>query len=157
MAIVVKSKKIKEDIVDENGNLLGTISYNPDDTTSYTKLSDIMQNLMQLSDEKKTLEKIKEIPEEELKNIEEFEKYRNHFNDINKSLHNCDERIEEIKKSIDAIFGEGTCKIIMEGSNDIDMLVPLIEEVMPKFKNARVGKVNKYLQKENTETLDVMD
>lgn len=157
MAIVVKSKKIKEDIVDESGNILGIISYNPDDTTTYTKLSDIMQNLMQLSDEKKSLEKIQEIPEEKLKNIEEFEKYRNHFNDINKSLHNCDERIEEIKKSIDAIFGEGTCKIIMEDSNDIDMLVPLIEEVMPKFKNARTSKVNYYLQQESVDTLDVME
>ena len=32
MAIVVKSKKIKEDIVDENGKLITTISYNPEDT-----------------------------------------------------------------------------------------------------------------------------
>lgn len=156
MAIVVKSKKIKEDIVDENGQILGSISYNPNDTTTYTKLTDIMNNLLKISDEMKSLQHIKNIPEEGLKSMEDFENYRDDFNAMNISLHNCDEKIENIKHSIDLIFGEGVCNIIMEGSNDVEMLIPLIEEVIPKFKNARDGKVNKYLPTES-EILDVMD
>ncbi len=156
MAIVIKSKKIKEDIVDENGNVLGSISYNPEDTTTYTKLTDIMNDLLKISDEMKSLNKLEKFPENELKDIEEFEKYRNGFNTMNEVLHKCDDRIENIKKNVDEIFGVGTCKIIMEDSNDVDMLVPLIEEVIPKFKNARKGKVDKYLSK-NTIDLDVME
>ena len=41
MSIVIKSKKIKEDIVNENGDIIATISFNPEDSKSYTKLSDI--------------------------------------------------------------------------------------------------------------------
>lgn len=156
MAIVIKSKKIKEDVVDENGNVLGSISYNPEDTTTYTKLTDIMNDLLKISDEMKSLNKLEKLPENELKDIEEFEKYRNGFNTMNEVLHKCDDRIENIKKTVDEIFGVGTCKIIMEDSNDVDMLVPLIEEVIPKFKNARKGKVDKYLSK-NTIYLDVME
>lgn len=157
MAIIVKSKKIKENIVDENGNVLGIISYNPEDTTTYTRLTDIMNELLKIGDEMKQLNNIKKIPEGILNNIEELNEYRNNFNEMNKSLHNCDERIENIKKSIDDIFGLGTSQIIMENSNDIDMLMPLIENVLPKFKQARNGKVNKYLQNEKIEVLDVME
>lgn len=155
MAIVVKSKKIKEEIVDEYGNVLGYISYNPEDTSTYTKLTDIMQDILKINDETKKLEQIKKIPEDGLKNIEEFEQYRHDFNNMNESLHQCDERIENIKKSIDFIFGEGTCEIIMENSNDIDMLLPLIDEVLPKFTKSRESKVNKYL--DQIEQLDVME
>ena len=157
MAVKIKSKKIKEDIADEKGNILGSISYNPEDTTTYTKLTDIMQDLLKISNEMKSLNTLQTIPEGGLNDIEEFEKYRDDFNKMNESLHKCDERIENIKKSIDGIFGNGVSDIIMEGSNDVDMLVPLIEEVIPKFKNARQGKVNKYLPKEEVEVLDVME
>ena len=44
----------------------------------------------------------------------------------------------------------------MEDSNDVDMLVPLIEEVIPKFKNARKGKVDKYISKKKNNS-DVME
>lgn len=156
MAIVIKSKKIKEDIADENGNVLGSISYNPEDTTTYTKLTDIMNDLLKISDEMKSLDRLEKLPENELKDIDEFEKYRNDFNTMNEVLHKCDDRIENIKKTVDEIFGIGTCKIIMEDSNDVDMLVPLIEEVIPKFKNARKGKVDKYISKKKNNS-DVME
>lgn len=157
MAIVVKSKKIKEKIVDEFGKVLGYISYNPEDTSTYTKLTNILDNLVKISDEMKSLKDIKEIPSDGLKNIEDFEEYREDFNRMNCSLNKCDEKIEKIKENIDLIFGKGTSEIIMEGSNDVDMLVPLIEEVLPKFKNARENKVNKYLSNQQIEQLDVME
>lgn len=157
MAIIVKSKKIKENIMDENGNILGIISYNPEDTTTYTRLTDIMNDLLKIGDEMKQLNNIKKIPEDGLNNIEEFNKYKDDFDNMNKSLHRCDERIENIKKSVDEIFGLGTSKIIMEDTNDVDMLVPLIDEVLPKFKQARNSKVNKHLKSEAIEVLDVME
>ncbi|MCI8575774.1 MAG: hypothetical protein HFI09_04820 [Bacilli bacterium] len=157
MAIVVKSKKIKEEIVDETGKVLGYISYNPEDTSTYTKLTNILDNLVQISDEMKSLKTIKKIPEDELIDIEDFEKYREDFNRMSISLNKCEEKIGKVKENIDLIFGKGTSEIIMEGSNDVDMLVPLIEEVLPKFKSARESKVNKYLSNQQIEQLDVME
>ena len=61
MAIIVKSKKIKENIEDENGNILGVISYNPEDTTTYTRLTDIMDEILEMNEEMKSLENIKNI------------------------------------------------------------------------------------------------
>ena len=157
MAIVIKSKKITEDIVDENGNVMGKISYNPEDTTIYTKLTDIMKDLIEISNEMKMLQEKEQIPNEKITNIEEIDKYKEYFEKMNLSLHKCDEKIENIKIAIDSIFGKGTCDVVMDGSNDIDMLSVLIENVIPNFKKAREGKVNKYLSNEEVEQLDVME
>ncbi len=148
MAIIVKSKKIKENIEDENGNILGVISYNPEDTTTYTRLTDIMNEILEMNEEMKSLENIKNIPKEAVQDIDKFEQHRASFNDFSKSLHTIENKIQNIKKSIDDIFGEGTANIIMENSNDIELLTPLIEEVLPKFKNARENKIDKYISKE---------
>lgn len=155
MAIIVKSKKIKETIEDENGNILGIISYNPDDTTTYTRLTDIMNEILEMNKEMKSLENIKNIPKEAAQDINQFEQYRDSFNDFNKSLHTIENKIQNIKKSIDDIFGEGIANIIMENSNDVELLTPLIEEVLPKFKSARENKINKYIPEKNSN--DVME
>lgn len=155
MAIVVKSKKIKEDIIDENGKILGTISYNPEDTKTYTKLTEIMKDLYAMNDEIKKVQNLKQLTSENL-NKENIEKYRDDINEMNEALNLCDEKIENIKQAIDDIFGQGTSKLIMEDSGDIDMLMPLLEEVMPKFKKARKDKTSKYLD-QKVEQLDVME
>lgn len=157
MAIVVKSKKIKEDIVDENGKLITTISYNPEDTKSYTKFSDILEKIYKIQDKiKEKTPNIKELPNREL-SIEELDEYRKSFENLNEVLHYQENLSEEIFKDFDFIFGEGTCEKIMEGSNDIMLLLPIIEAVSQNFNKSRNKKVNKYLQKENIETLDVME
>lgn len=158
MAIVVKSKKIKENIYNENGNVLGSISYNPEDVSTYAKLTDIMQNLTEISKEQKKIKNIKNISQEEIENPEgiDFEKYQADFEKLNNTFHKCEEEIEKIKKSIDDIFGVNTSNILMENSNDVEMLLPLLEEVTPKFKKARDKKVNKYLGTKNKE-FDVME
>lgn len=155
MAIVVQRKKIQEDLVDENGKVLGIISYNPEDTSTYKKLSNILQDLLEISDEVKKISNFPKIPEKEINDMEIFEKYRDNFNKMDQSLNLCDEKIENIKKSIDDIFGKGTSQIVMDNSNDIDLLKPLIEGVLPNFKKSRDNKTKKYL--DDLETLDVME
>ena len=156
MAIVIKNKNIKEELVDDNGNVLGYISYNPEDTSTYTKLCNIMENILQINDKSKVIGKVKKMPEH-IENLEEFDEYREEFKKIKDFFDFQDSKIDEIIKSINDIFGEDTCKIIMGNSKDIELLVPLIDEVMPKFKKARENKANKYLDNKDVEQLDVME
>ncbi len=156
MAIIVKNKNIKEELVDESGNVLGYISYNPEDTTTYTKLCNIMDNILQISDKSKITGNIKKMPEH-IEKIEEFAEFREDFQKMKDFFDFHDAKIDEIIKDIDSIFGEGTCKILMGDSKDIDLVSPLLDEVLPKFKEAREKKANKYLDNEKVEQLDVME
>ena len=157
MPIVAKSKKVKDNIVDENGNVLGTISYNPEDTKTYTKLSNIMQEIFQIDEKRKSIGDLKELPKERLKSLDEFEEYKETFEKMNETLNFCDEKIENIKKEIDDIFGQNTSKIMMEDSNDIELLLPLIESVIPIFEKIRNKKINKHLEDDKKKENDVME
>ena len=57
--------------------------------------------------------------------------------------------IIDIKENIDNIFGKGTSNIFMGDGHDLDLLMPLLDDVMPKFKNQRKEQVNKYLDSQN--------
>lgn len=157
MAIVIKNNKIKKEVTDENGNLITIITYNPEDTKSYTKFSDIIEKIYKIQDKlKKSKPSIKEIPKRELA-LEELDGYRKSFEVMNDVLHYQEDLTKEIFNDFDCIFGDGTCEKIMDGSYDILLLMPIIEEVKPDFDKSRNKKVNKYLQKENVEVLEVME
>ncbi len=157
MAIVIKNKNIQENVVDENGNLLGVISYNPDDTKSYTKFSDIINKIYKVQDKVKSLSSsIKQIPKREL-SLEELDEHRGSLEKMNETFHYQEKLLEEIFTDFDFIFGEGICEKIMKGSYDIELLIPILEAVKPNFDKARNKKVGKYLPKEEIEVLDVME
>ncbi len=144
MAIVAKSKNIKEEIVDENGNYLGSISYNPEDIKAYKKLTDILDFINTMSKNTKHLNQLGNISNEEI-TLDNFSKYEELFNGVRDELHTIDDLIGETKKGIDEIFGEGTSYIFMGDGSDLELLMPLIDNVMPNFKSKREEKVNKYL------------
>lgn len=148
MAIVVKNKNIKEEIVDEKGNILGYISYNPEDVKSFRKLSDIIDLINNISENSKNLNKLEMIQDEDV-SLENFDKYKDLFEDVRSDLHTIDDTIEVIKENIDNIFGKGTSNIFMGDGHDLDLLMPLLDDVMPKFKNQRKEQVNKYLDSQN--------
>lgn len=149
MAIVAKSKNIEENIEDENGNLLGTISYDPEDIKSYRILMDIVNLISDMSKNAKNLNKLKLIGDSKISNPEDFEKYDELFKECQKDFHSIDDGIEVIKNSIDDIFGEGTSSIMMGNGHNVELLMPLLDEVMPKFKGAREKKLNSYLDNGN--------
>lgn len=144
MAIVVKNKNIKEEIVDEKGNHLGVISYNPDDIKAYKKLTDILDFINTMSKNTEHLNQLGELSDKEI-TLDNFSNYEELFNGVREELHTIDDLIEETKKGIDEIFGEGTSYIFMGDGSDLDLLMPLLDDVMPKFKNKREEQVNKYL------------
>lgn len=145
MAIIAKSKNIKENIEDENGNLLGTISYDPEDIKSYRILMDIVNLISDMSKNAKNLNKLELIGDSKINNPEDFEKYDELFKECQKDFHSIDDGIEVIKNNIDDIFGEGTSYIMMGSGHNVELLMPLLDEVMPKFKSARENKLNSYL------------
>lgn len=145
MAIVVKKKSIEEEIVDEKGNVLGRISYYPDDIKAYRILSDIVDSIQKISKDAKNLDKLGSLSEEKIESLEDFEQYAETFNECRGNFHNIDDAIEGIKNNIDEIFGRGTSYLLMGNGHDIELLTPLLDEVMPKFKEQREDKVNQYL------------
>ncbi len=156
MAIIVKNKNIKETIEDENGNVLGEIQYNPEDTTTYSKLCNILDDILKINSKLKEVSGIKNFSEK-LNSIDEFEQHSEDFNKIKEAFNFYDEQVDKIIKEIDNIFGKGTCEIMMANSKDIDLLTPLIEGVLPKFKEQRTKKAQKYLNDSSVEQLDVME
>ncbi len=156
MEIVIKSKKIKDNLVDEKGNVLGTISYNPEDTGAYTKLLEVVDMVSKITEVGEEIEKtnIEEIPENKELTIEELKKYSENLKELHSNFKDCDELIEKIKGNIDDIFGKGTANIVMENTNDLTLLTPFIEAVTPSFSQARNKKVSKYISSANSDVLE---
>jgi len=151
MAIVVKNTKITEEIVDEKGNLLGHISYDPKDYNAYKEIMNIMEDIYKLED---SLNKSKNIDIEKMKAAKtdsDFAALRNEFHSMSAALNEGSESVDSIIRRIDTIFGEGTCSIILNGTYNLDLLIPLLENVTPEFEKVHTIKKNAYLQgvKEN--------
>lgn len=147
MAIEVKNNKITEEIV-EKGKLIGKIEYDPSDTKTYNELLNIIQETMEI---KKKLEEVPEISQ--VKTIEDLEKNREAFNKVVEISNYSTDMISKIIQRLDSIFGIGTCELFLKGTQNLNYLTPLFDNVLPMFKEARKGKVDKYLSDKS----DVMD
>ncbi len=147
MALKIKSTKVTEDIVDENNNVIGKVSFDPEDPIIYKKylhLVDIIEEKQKID---KKLGSLENIPDFDLKNIEEFEKYKEIFKKIGQKLDNYLETMEEIKNTTDEIFGN-VSETFEKITNSIDPYIELIKWANSYFKEKRTAKVEKYLDKE---------
>ena len=149
MAIVVKNNKITEEIVNEEGKQIGKIEYDPSDTKTYNELLNIIQETMEIK------KKIEEAPEikTQIKTIEDLEKNKEVFDKILEISNYSTDVISKIIQRLDSIFGAGTCELFLKGTQNLNYVYPLFDNVLPKFKEARKGKVDKYLSEES----DVME
>ncbi len=147
MALKIKSTKITEDIVDENDNIIGIVSFDPEDPIIYKKYLHLVEIIEEKQKKDKQIGTLENIPNFDLKNIEEFEKYKGIFKKLDEKLDNYLETIEEIKTVTDEVFGNvsGTFSKI---SNSIDPYIELIKWANSYFKEGRSSKVNQYLDKE---------
>ena len=146
MAIIVKNTKITEEIVDEKGNVLGHISYDPKDYNAYKEIMNIMEDIYKLED---SLNKSKDIDIDKLKNAKtdaDFDALRGEFHIISSALNEGSESIDSIIDRVDAIFGKGICNIILNGTYNLDLLLPLLENVTPQFEKVHTEKKNAYLK-----------
>jgi len=145
MALKVQSKFIKEDIIDEKGNKIGEIKFNPSDSTITRKLSKILSTLS------KSINKIDsygDINLSELSKESSVEDFIKVSDEINKLEDIFKEEYESTNESINdliEIFGKETIDCFTGGTQDIDSLIPLFNFVMPYVKKDRTDKINKYM------------
>ena len=159
MKIVVKNKLIKEDIFDEDGNKIGELVFNPNDNRIMNKLYKIVQDA-QLS--LKKLDKLGKMPDvEKLKNttltsIEDFEKVSDDIDLLCKGGQIETDTIEGIFQDLYEIFGKDTINAVTQGTQDLEMIEPIMEFVKPYIEQSRKEKTQKYLKKSDRE-IDVLE
>ena len=146
MAITVKNNKISEEIVDKNGKVLGKIEYDPSDTKVYNELLNIINETLEI---KNKITEVPNIDDKSINTIEDLEKNRDIFNKILEVSNYSSDKIKNITEGLDSIFGVGVCDIFLQGTQNLNYLEPLINGVLPNFKEARQGKIDKYLSDES--------
>ncbi len=153
MALIIKSKFIKEDILDENGNKIGELKFNPNDSRIMKKMSTLIKEFSSAIKEINELDKVKK-PKSDLKTLEDFENASDYFEAFDKAT---DLEISVVDKLIDGlseIFGRETVELFTQGTKDAESLLPIISFMEPYVKENRQSQVNKYLDKKSDEVME---
>lgn len=146
MSLKIKSSRVIEDIVNENNEKIGIVSFDPEDAENYKKFLDLI-NIIEEYQKIDSELKVDEIPDFDLKSIEEFEKYRDSFNKIGVKLDNYLDMRTKIKNISDEIFGN-VSEVFEKINKSLDPYLNLIEWASPYFKSKRTEKINEYLDAE---------
>ena len=154
MALTIKNSFIKEDILDENGNKLGEIKFNPNDSRIMSKLTKIVNELGDSLDKLKSMGEIPKISNEDLQTIEDFEKVSETFKLMEQGFDIEEKAVDSVLDNLSEVFGKETINIFTGGTKDVLSVMPLIEYILPYVKDARKNKINKYIDKK---TSDVME
>ena len=146
MALKINNNIVRENIEDQNGNIVGTIQFDPNDETIMKSMSDIIKNL---TDKIQKQKEIGEINIDKLNNIlETQEDFENSIEDLAKINQSIDLEYEAVKETIDSfakIFGKETMDVITGGFVSLNNLKPLIEFISPYIKESRKAQTDKYL------------
>ena len=152
MALQIRNNFVKEDIVDENGDKLGEIKFNPNDSRIMKTLSNLVK---EFGDAIKEIEKLDDIqkPNDALKTVEEFEKASDYFEAFDKATDIEVNTIDKMINGLSEIFGKDTINLFTQGTKDAECLLPIIEFIEPYVKKSRQKQVDKYLDNKT----DVME
>ncbi len=152
MALTVKTNFVKEDIIDENGNKLGEIIFNPKDSRIMSKLSIILKEITEAANKVNNI-KIDDIPEGKIENIEDFTKFSEICNKWLEATNIENEIIEKVINELTEIFGEKVINCFTQGTNDLESLMPLIEFILPYIKVYKSERVNSYIPSKNDDVM----
>jgi hypothetical protein len=156
MSIKRVYKNIKEDVLDEQGNKIGEVCFNPEDVGVYDKFLSILTKINEFQKKVKDIGDVKNITSEEIgkmKNSQDLEKLEDTFSKMKTISQVTVELVGEITKDVNSIFGEGVTELFLQGSKDLELIMPLLDGVMPFFQKARENKTNKYLNKSNSDVM----
>ena len=151
MALKVKQNLVKENIEDENGNILGELKFNSNDSRIMTKLSKIAKNISDTISKLNSLKDDVELTDIDINNTDDFEKTSKSFDKIYNLLNIEENTIDEIVNDLSDVFGKDTIEIFTGGSKDISTLMPLLDFIIPYVQEARNQKVSKYIKNENAD------
>lgn len=157
MSLIVKNKFVVEDIIDENGMKIGELKFNPNDSRIMYKLSQIITDATNSMNKIKTIGNVEDLSNKKLETIEDFENVQSDIEKICKGIDIESELIDRIFANLNEVFGKETIEIFTGGTQDIDLLIPLLEFVMPYVKEARQKGVNKYIKNNKLEEFDVLE
>jgi hypothetical protein len=152
MALTIKNRLIKEDILDESGTKIGELKFNPNDSRIMKKMSSLVKDFGKAVKEIDKLDKI-ERPNLESISIEDFDKASEYFDAFDKATDIEIETTDKLINELSEIFGKETIELFTQGTKDAESLLPVINFIEPYVKNARQSKLNKYLDNKN----DVME
>jgi len=158
MALTIKSNIIREEILDENGNKLGELKFNPNDSRIMKNMSTVVNEFNKAIKEINKLGNIDKLSLENLKNAEDFEKASETFEKIDKGYDIEVKAVDELIDKLSEIFGKETIQLFTNGTKDAECLLPIIEFIEPYVRAAREGKINKYINNSSKENnSDVME
>ena len=147
MAIKREYKNVREDVLDEQGNKVGEICFNPEDVGVYDRFLNILSKISESQKKIDGIGDIKELTEEEVTLAEETGELDETFSKIKNISKITVDLVDEISAELDNIFGEGTAEFFLQWSKDLELINPLLDGVMPYFEKARSEKTDKYLNK----------
>lgn len=157
MSLIVKNKFVVEDIIDEKGMKIGELKFNPSDSRIMYKLSQIITDATNSMNKIKTIGNVEDLSNKKLETIEDFENVQSDIEKICKGINIETDLIDRIFTNLNEIFGKETIEIFTSGTQDIELLMPLLEFVMPYVKEARQKNVNKYIKNNKLEEFDVLE
>lgn len=152
MSLIIKSKFVKEEILDENGNKIGELKFNPNDSRIMKKMSILVKEFSTAIKEINKLDKIKK-PELELKTLEDFENASEYFDAFDKATDLEIEVVDKLINELSEIFGKETIDLFTQGTKDAETLLPVLSFIEPYVKENRQSKIEKYLDNKD----DVME
>lgn len=157
MSLIVKNKFVVEDIIDEKGMKIGELKFNPNDSRIMYKLSQIITDATNSMNKIKNIGNVADLSNKKLETIEDFENVQSDIEKICKGINIETDLIDRIFANLNEVFGKETIEIFTGGTQDIELLMPLLEFVMPYVKEARQKNVNKYIKSNKLEEFDVLE
>lgn len=154
MALKIKNKFVREDILDEEGNKIGEIKFNPNDSTIMKSLANILEDL---SSSIKKIDKYGDVKIpvlNKMSSLEDFERASSSMEKLSEMFNIEYEVIDNSIKPLEKIFGEETINCFTGGTKDIEALLPLIEFVTPYVQKNRSKKVEQYIEKQNDDVME---
>lgn len=152
MALIIKNRLIKEDILDESGNKIGELKFNPNDSRIMKKMSSLVKDFGKAVKEIDKLDKV-ERPNLDSISIEDFDKASEYFDAFDRATDIEIETTDKLINELSEIFGKETIELFTQGTKDAESLLPIISFIEPYVKKARQSKLDKYLDDKN----DVME
>ena len=157
MSLIIKNKFVVEDIIDEKGMKIGELKFNPSDSRIMYKLSQIITDATNSMNKIKTIGNVADLSNKRIETIEDFENVQSDIEKICKGINIETDLIDRIFANLNEVFGKETIEIFTGGTQDIELLMPLLEFVMPYVKEARQKNVNKYIKSNKLEEFDVVE
>ena len=152
MALTIKNRLIKEDILDESGIKIGELKFNPNDSRIMKKMSSLVKDFEKAVKEIDKLDKV-ERPNLDSISIEDFDKASEYFDAFDRATDIEMETTDKLINELSEIFGKETIELFTQGTKDAESLLPIISFIEPYVKKARQSKLDKYLDNKN----DVME